>query len=66
MTLFFAGGMTLEITDEERQMILLALAQLSIARPGWDHALNELAVKMDNVLDGRAMMYEGFRNTAKS
>jgi len=43
-------------------MILLALAKLSLERPGWDAALNELALKMDNRdTKGRAEMYDNFR-----
>lgn len=51
---------TVEI--DEGQMILLALAKLSLERPGWDDALNEIALKMDNRTDvGRGEMYESFR-----
>jgi len=53
--------MKIEIDEEHRQMMILALAHLSVERPGWDHALNELALKMDNVEDGRATMYDQFR-----
>jgi hypothetical protein len=52
----------LEIEEGDRQMILLALAKLSLERPGWDAALNELALKMDNRdTKGRAEMYDNFR-----
>lgn len=53
--------MKIEIDEGQRQMMILALAHLSIERPGWDTALNELALKMDNVEDGRAVMYDQFR-----
>jgi hypothetical protein len=53
-------------TEEERQMTLLALAELSLARPGWDFALNALACKTDNVsADGRAITYDEFRATSR-
>jgi hypothetical protein len=54
--------MIVEIDEGERQLILLALAQLSVARPGWDHALNKIACKMDNVIAGRGNLYDGFRH----
>lgn len=53
--------LNVEITEEERQTIILALSRLSIERPGWDFLLNEIACKMDNVLDERAVMYDQFR-----
>lgn len=53
--------MTLEVTEEERQMTLLALACLSLDRPGWDDALNKLACKMDRVSKGRAVVYDRLR-----
>ena len=51
----------IEITEAERQMMILALAHLSVERPGWDFALNRLALKMDNTDGGRAEMYDLFR-----
>ena len=53
--------MQARIHEEERQMMLLALAKLSLERPGWDDALNRFACKHDNVKDGRAVMYDEFR-----
>jgi hypothetical protein len=48
--------------EDERQTVLLALAELSIARPGWVNMLNEIALKMDNKdQHGHAEMFEGFR-----
>lgn len=37
------------ISDADHQMIVLALAILSLQRPGWDDALREIAVKLDQV-----------------
>lgn len=58
-------ALNVAITEGERQLILLALAKLSIERPGWDDALNQLALKMDNEAEGlegvRAEMYDSFR-----
>ena len=55
--------MKIEITEEERQAVLLALAKLSLRRPGWDYMLNRIACKMDDVSpDGRAAMYDSFRD----
>lgn len=51
----------IEIEDGQRQMILLALAELSMSRPGFDYALNEIAIKMDNVEAGRGKLYDDFR-----
>jgi len=53
--------MTLELDEGERQLVLLALAKLSIERPGWDAALNRIALRMDNTENGRAQMYDDFR-----
>jgi hypothetical protein len=49
--------MTIEITEEQRQGILLALAKLSLPRPGWhSHFLTPIA----ELLQGKEM-YEAFR-----
>ena len=53
--------MRIEIDEAERQMVLMGLAHLSVERPGWDDALNRIALKMDNVADGRAELYDRFR-----
>lgn len=52
---------TVTIDDGERQLVLMALADLSLKCPGFDHALNETACKIDNVADGRAILYDEFR-----
>jgi hypothetical protein len=51
--LFFA------IEEGERQMTMLALAELSLSRPGWKNAIDEIAKKMHGF-----EMYEGFRVTS--
>lgn len=57
--------MFLEIEEGERQMILLALAELSLSRPGLDYALNNIAIQFDNVENGRAKTYDSFRELNK-
>ncbi len=53
---------SIRIDESERQAILLALAELSIARPGWVYMLEQIAFKMDNKDEnGHAEMFEGFR-----
>ena len=34
---------TIKVNEEKRQMILLALAELALSRPGWDESLREIA-----------------------
>ena len=52
---------TMELEEEEKQSILLALALLSSTRPGWDHHLNGIALKIDAAEKGRAVSYDLFR-----
>ena len=52
----------IELSEEDRQLVILALAKLSLEQPGWAQALNEIALKMDNSLpDGSAEMFQAFR-----
>ena len=53
----------LNLCESDRQMVLLALAVLSIDSPGFDYALNLIALQIDNNKDGRARMYDGFRKS---
>lgn len=53
--------MTLDLDESDRQLVLLALAVLSLRSPGLDYALNRVACRIDNVESGRAEMYEAFR-----
>jgi hypothetical protein len=56
-------SVTVRLEEEERQAVLLALAKLSIERPGWDDMLNLIALKMDNQgRDARAELYDSFRS----
>ncbi len=52
---------TLILEEEERQVVLIALAHLSIDRPGWEDALARIARRIDNDKDGRPEMYDNFR-----
>lgn len=57
------NNITVTIAEEQRQMLLLALAKLSIERPGWHWTLGELAAKFStapNIEDGREL-FEQFR-----
>ncbi len=47
-----------EITEEQRQMTLLALAKLSLERPGWLVALRETAERFP----GGGAMFDEFRS----
>lgn len=49
----------MKVSEEDRQMILLALAELSLRRPGWLDALERVA----GTFDGREM-FNGFRATS--
>lgn len=54
-------GFTLVVGEADRQLVLLALAVLSLASPGFDDALNLVALKIDEQAGGRAVTYEEFR-----
>ena len=51
--------MNVKVSEEERQMILLALAELSLRRPGWLFALGRVA----DTFHG-CEMFVGFRETS--
>jgi hypothetical protein len=61
MTPVVEGGKREQVHMEEkqRQMIILALAELALSRPGWEYSLREIA-KMFCGED----MYEGFKKTS--
>ena len=42
------SNLKIEIEEDERQVILLALAHLAVERPGWRVMLEQIALKMDN------------------
>lgn len=50
--------MKFELSEEDRQALILAVAHLAIERPGWDDYLSRIAKDLgDEALD----MYEGFK-----
>jgi hypothetical protein len=53
----------LVLEESDRQLVLLALAVLSLESPGFDDALNRVAVRIDNIVEGRGVMYESFRSS---
>jgi hypothetical protein len=55
------GDFELSLNESDRQLTLLALAVLSLKSPGLDYALNEIAMRIDNVTGGRAQMFDAFR-----
>ena len=55
----------MRLNEGERQMMLMALAHLSIERPGWDNALQRMAMQLDNEKNGRPQMYDGFRKLCR-
>lgn len=64
----------LVLSEEERQMVLLALAVLSLESPGFDDMLNKIALRIDNRLEkidsiqgdrDRAEVYESFRESRR-
>jgi hypothetical protein len=51
--------MTVTFSEEERQAVVLALACLALARPGWDDFLGRTAVN----LDPNGAMYRSFKES---
>jgi hypothetical protein len=52
---------TITMEEGQRQMTLLALAELAIARPGWVDALERVALLMDNhTATGNAELFRKF------
>ncbi len=51
----------LDLEEGDRQLVLMALAHLSLSHPGFDYALNLVAQRIDNVEAGRAKLYDDFR-----
>lgn len=52
--------LTFSLEEGQRQATLLALAELALSRPGWDHMLREIAQELDG-----ADMFEGFKRTSE-
>lgn len=47
--------------EGDRQLILMALAHLAVERPGFDYALNLIAMRFDNIEKDRAVLYDRFK-----
>lgn len=52
---------TMGLEEGDRQLILMALAHLAVEKPGFDMALNLIALRIDNNTEGRAKLYDEFR-----
>jgi hypothetical protein len=50
-----------ELGEDHRQMIILAIAKLSIERPGFLQYLEEIAALLGDSIDGRPEMFRGLR-----
>lgn len=54
--------MIVQLEEEQRQIVLLALAKLSIERPGWLDAIERVALRMDNrTAQGKPELLHEFR-----
>jgi hypothetical protein len=52
----------IHVPEPARQLILLALAELSLTRPGWLNHCEEVALLMDDKMpDGKAARFERYR-----
>jgi hypothetical protein len=49
------------IVEDHRQMIILALAKLSLERPGFLEYLEEIALALGDSIDGKPEMFRGLR-----
>jgi hypothetical protein len=45
-SVFEGGGVMASFEEGDRQMVLLAIAELALSRPGWDYALGEIAKQL--------------------
>jgi hypothetical protein len=52
----------LELSEEQRQLTLLALALTALLRPGFDLALREIASKLERPGYPGLGMFDGFKN----
>ena len=51
----------LKLDESERQMVLMALAHLAVERPGWEYVLHDIALRIDNAENHRAVLFDEFR-----
>lgn len=59
------ASLTIELNEGQRQLLLLALAHLAVARPGWNYACHEIALKA-NAAAGPQSLFERFKDLAAS
>jgi hypothetical protein len=52
---------TLDLDESDRQLVVLALAVLSLRCPGFDDAINRIAARIDEAERGRAKLYDELR-----
>lgn len=55
------SSLTITITEEDRQAMLLALAKLALENPGWDQFLSEIADKLAcgrDIFDGFKLLHK--------
>lgn len=50
--------MSVEITEEERQAIILALALMALQRPGWDNMCRRIVREKFGGVNGEGMFVE--------
>ena len=56
----------LDLTEDERQMVLMAMAHLAVERPGWAQRFYLLALQIDDQRDGRPLMFDEFKKLHKA
>lgn len=54
------------LTVEQRQLTLMALAYLAVAHPGWQDALGEIALLLDNDVDKMRDLFNKFQELRKA
>lgn len=53
---------TFQIDEEDRQLVILALAELALSRPGWDYACRTAAEKFGG--QNALTMFDDFKKTS--
>jgi hypothetical protein len=54
------SNLKIEVEEDERQVILMALAHLAVERPGWRNMLEQVALKMDNQVESAPELFTAF------
>lgn len=50
LPMYRTGTGDLELSESNRQLVLMALAHLAVERPGFEPALEQIAMRIDNVI----------------